>query len=367
MRDQRYSTFDAARRLAASWSAPRFWSPPRQQKIGKLTGAAGQPRGSFMQEKFAMRSLDRPPRSKARSPIPLALRLCGLLATLALAGCQPNVLDPQGQVGRGDATILIDSVAIMLAIVVPTGVVALAFAWWFRASNTRAIHLPEFEYSGQVEMITWSIPLLTIMLLGGVAWIGSHELDPAQPLAAEAAPIDVQVVSLDWKWLFIYPAQRVASVNRLVIPAGVPVHFTLTSASVMNAFFIPDLGSMIYTMNRMATDLNLIADKPGEFLGESAMFSGDGFADMHFNVEAVPPDQFKAWVEETRSSGGKTLDADAYKELSKQSIKVAPFVFSDIEPDLFQKVLTQALPPGPGPKPGPVVDADSWLAWCGGK
>ncbi|MBV8443790.1 MAG: ubiquinol oxidase subunit II [Hyphomicrobiales bacterium] len=314
-----------------------------------------------------MRSLDRPPRSKARSPIPLALRLCGLLATLALAGCQPNVLDPQGQVGRGDATILIDSVAIMLAIVVPTGVVALTFAWWFRASNTRAIHLPEFEYSGQVEMITWSIPLLTIMLLGGVAWIGSHELDPAQPLAAEAAPIDVQVVSLDWKWLFIYPAQRVASVNRLVIPAGVPVHFTLTSASVMNAFFIPDLGSMIYTMNRMATDLNLIADKPGEFLGESAMFSGDGFADMHFNVEAVPPDQFKAWVEETRSSGGKTLDADAYKELSKQSIKVAPFVFSDIEPDLFQKVLTQALPPGPGPKPGPVVDADSWLAWCGGK
>ena len=209
------------------------------------------------------------------------------------------MLDPKGVVGQGDATILLDSVAIMLAIVVPTIVATLAFAWWFRASNTRAIHLPDFEYSGQVEMITWSIPLLTIMLLGGVTWIGSHELDPAQPLAAEAAPLDVQVVSLDWKWLFIYPAQRVASVNRLVIPAGVPVHFTLTSASVMNAFFIPDLGSMIYTMNRMATDLNLIADKPGEFLGLSSMFSGDGFADMHFNVEAVPPDQFNAWVDQT--------------------------------------------------------------------
>ena len=255
-----------------------------------------------------MRSPDRPPRLKARSPIPLALRLWGLLATLALAGCQPNVLDPQGQVGRGDATILMNSVAIMLAIVVPTGIVALAFAWWFRASNTRAIHLPEFEYSGQIEMITWSIPLLTIMLLGGVTWIGSHELDPAQPLAAKAAPLEVQVVSLDWKWLFFYPAQRVASVNRLVIPAGVPVHFALTSASVMNAFFIPDLGSMIYTMNRMKTDLNLVADNPGEFLGESAMFSGDGFAGMHFNVEAVPPDQFKAWVDETRNSGGKTLE-----------------------------------------------------------
>ncbi len=277
------------------------------------------------------------------------------------------MLDPKGVVGRGDATILLDSVAIMLAIVVPTIVATLAFAWWFRASNTRAIHLPDFEYSGQVEMITWSIPLLTIMLLGGVTWIGSHELDPAQPLAAEAAPVDVQVVSLDWKWLFVYPAQRVASVNRLVIPAGVPVHFSLTSASVMNAFFVPDLGSMIYTMNRMATDLNLIADKPGEFLGESAMFSGDGFPDMHFNVDAVPPDQFNAWVEQTRSSGGKTLDSDAYKDLSKPSSNVAPFVYSNIEPDLFQKVLTQELPPGPGPPPGPEVRADTWLAWCVGK
>ena len=136
-------------------------------------------------------------------------------------------------------------------------------------------------------MITWSIPLLTIMLLGGVTWIGSHDLDPARPLVSKEEPLDVQVVSLDWKWLFIYPDQRVASVNRLVIPAGTPVHFTLTSASVMNAFFIPDLGSMIYTMNRMATNLNLIADEPGEFLGLSTMFSGDGFADMHFNVEAV--------------------------------------------------------------------------------
>ncbi len=302
------------------------------------------------------------PRSRRWS---IALRFGGLIALLPLAGCQPNVLAPKGVVGQGDATILLDSVAIMLAIVVPTIVATLAFAWWFRASNTRAIHLPDFEYSGQVEMITWSIPILTIMLLGGVTWIGSHELDPAQPLAAEAAPVDVQVVSLDWKWLFIYPAQRVASVNRLVIPAGVPVHFTLTSASVMNAFFIPDLGSMIYTMNRMATDLNLIADKPGEFLGESAMFSGDGFAGMHFNVEAVPPDRFKAWVDETRSSGGRTLDSDAYKELSKQSINIAPFVFSDIEPDLFQRILTQALPPGPGPESA--AYPDPWLAWCGGK
>jgi cytochrome o ubiquinol oxidase subunit II len=321
-----------------------------------------------MFDKLAIRSHDRRQRLRARSRVPLALRLSGLLVTLALAGCQPNVLDPQGEVGRGAATILIDSVVIMLAIVVPTGIAALAFAWWFRSSNGRAIHLPDFEYSGRVELITWSIPLLTIMLLGGVIWIGSHDLDPARPLVSKEEPLNVQVVSLDWKWLFIYPEQKVASVNHLVIPAARPVHFTLTSASVMNAFFIPDLGSMIYTMNRMQTNLHLIADGPGQFLGLSAMFSGDGFAGMHFNVDSVTPDQFKAWVDETRASAGKTLDADAYKELSKQSSNVAPFVFSDVEPDLFQKIVTQVLPPGPGPKPGgPVVDADSWLAWCVGK
>ena len=265
--------------------------------------------GQLMFDELAIGSLDQRKRLKARSRVGLALRLGGLLLlTLALAGCQPDVLNPQGEVGRGNATILINSVVIMLAIVVPTGVAALAFAWWFRSSNARAIHLPEFEYSGRVEMVTWSIPLLTIMLLGGVIWIGSHDLDPARPLVSKEAPLEVQVVSLDWKWLFIYPEQKVASVNRLVIPAARPVHFAITSASVMNAFFIPDLGSMIYAMNRMQTNLHLIADGPGQFMGLSAMFSGDGFADMHFNVNSVPPDQFKAWVDQTRSSGGKTLE-----------------------------------------------------------
>ena len=315
-----------------------------------------------MFDKLAIGLANRRQRLKERSQVVLGLKLGGLLLTLALAGCQPNVLNPQGEVGRGAATILIDSVVIMLAIVIPTGIAALGFAWWFRSSNGRAIHLPDFEYSGRVEMITWSIPLLTIMLLGGVAWISSHDLDPARPLVSKEEPLNVQVVSLDWKWLFIYPDQGVATVNQLVIPAARPIHFSLTSGSVMNAFFIPDLGSMIYTMNRMQTNLHLIADHPGEFLGLSTMFSGDGFAGMHFNVQSVPPDQFKAWVDKTRSSGGKTLDSDAYKELSKPSSDVVPFVFSAIEPGLFQKILTQVLPPGPGPKLGPIVDADPWLA-----
>jgi len=227
-------------------------------------------------------------------------------------------------------------------------VVTLAFAWWYRASNLRARYRPTFAYSGQLELILWFIPLLTILLLGGVAWIGSHDLDPYKRLGPPDASLEVQVVSLDWKWLFIYPDQRVASVNKLVIPAGRPVHFTLTSASVMNAFFIPQLGSMIYTMNGMATQLNLHADQPGSFDGISSHYSGAGFSDMHFAVEAVAKDGFDAWVASTRGSG-PTLDAKSYAELAKQSENVAPSTYGGVAPDLFQKIVAQAVPPGPGP------------------
>ena len=289
------------------------------------------------------------PRFRGRPPIALALRCGGLLALLALTGCGPGILPSQGIVGKGNTTIMIDSLAIMLAIVVPTIVATLAFAWWFRSSNSRARHRPDFVYSGQIELVTWSIPLLTIMLLGGVAWRGSHELDPARPLPSDEAPLNVQAVSLDWKWLFIYPDHNIATVNRLVIPVGTPVHFTLTSASVMNAFFVPKLGSMIYTMNRMATQLYLNADQPGTFLGMSSHFSGDGFADMQFNVEALPKDGFSAWINETRKGAAATLTSQTYQDLAKQSMKVAPFAYSAVEPDLFHKIIMQALPPGPGP------------------
>ena len=273
-----------------------------------------------------------------------------VMASLGLAGCHAAVLDPRGLVGIAEKTILIDSLAIMLAIVVPTIAATFAFAWWFRASNSRARRLPDFTYSGQLELIVWAIPVLVIGLLGGVAWIGSHELDPAQKLVSDAKPLEVQGVSLDWKWLFIYPNERVASVNRLVVPAGVPVHFSLTSGSVMNAFFIPQLGSMIYTMNGMTTQLNLQADAPGDFLGLSSHYSGDGFPDMHFAVQAVPADRFAAWVESTRGAG-PTLDAASYAELAKQSINVAPFTYGAADPAMFQQIVAQALPPGPGPDP----------------
>ena len=280
-----------------------------------------------------------------------AARCAVFMAPIGLTGCQPAVLDPQGTVGIAEKMILIDSLAIMLAIVVPTIAAILAFAWWFRASNARARYLPDWVFSGRIELIVWSIPLLTVILLGGVIWIGSHDLDPAKPLPSNTPPFEVQGVSLDWKWLFIYPSQGVASVNQLVIPAGVPIHFSLTSASVMNAFFIPQLGSMIYTMNGMTTQLNLQADSPGTFRGLSSDYSGDGFSDMHFDVLALPADRFKGWIEATRNTG-PTLDPETYNALAQQSINVRPFTFRATEPGLFQQIVTQKLPPGPGPRTG---------------
>jgi cytochrome o ubiquinol oxidase subunit 2 len=274
-----------------------------------------------------------------------------ILSLFLAGGCSGGVLDPAGPVGEAERTILFNALGIMLAIVVPVIVATLAFAWWYRASNTKARYLPNWAYSGRLEVVVWAIPILVIMFLGGIAWIGAHDLDPPKPLASTSKPLEVQVVALDWKWLFIYPDHGVASVNQLVVPAGVPIHFSLTSASVMNAFFVPQLGSMIYTMNGMATQLHLQADRPGVFHGLSAQFSGDGFPDMEFEVHAVPPEQFEGWMAAARRAG-PVLDAAAYAQLARQSLGVHPFTYRAVQPRLFNEVVTQQLPPGPGPTRG---------------
>ena len=226
-----------------------------------------------------------------------------LLTVLSATACAPALLDPAGPVAAGEKTLLINSLAVMLGIVVPVILATIAFAWWFRASNTRAKHLPEWSYSGKLELLVWSVPLLVIIFLGGMGWVASHDLDPQRPLASRQKPITVQVIALDWKWLFVYPEQGVASVNRLVIPAGTPVQFRITSATVMNSFFVPQLGSQIYAMAGMEAKLNLMADRPGRFRGLSAHYSGEGFSDMDFTVDAVPPRQFAAWAAGTKGQG----------------------------------------------------------------
>jgi cytochrome o ubiquinol oxidase subunit 2 len=260
-----------------------------------------------------------------------------------------NILDPQGPIGAADKTILIDSVAIMLAIVVPTIIAIFAFAFWFRESNPRAHYWPNWEYSGRIELVVWSIPALTVILLGGVAWIGSHQLDPATPVAGTGSPVRIQVVSLDWKWLFIYPDQGIATVNTLTVPAGAPLHFELTSASVMNVFFIPQLGSMIYTMNGMVTRLELRADNEGDLQGLSAHFSGDGFPNMLFDVHVVPQLSFPDWVAKTARSE-QVLNADSYRKLARQTVETTKPTYRLDDPLLFHAIATQMIPPGPGPK-----------------
>jgi cytochrome o ubiquinol oxidase subunit II len=268
-----------------------------------------------------------------------------------LAGCGRAQLEPAGPIGDAERKILLDSVVIMLAIVVPTIIATLGVAWWYRASNRRARRQPDFVYSGRVEIVVWSIPALVIIFLGGIAWISSHDLDPAQPLTSKVAPLDIQVVSLDWKWLFIYPRLGIASVNRLVVPAGVPLHLMVTSASVWNVFWVPQLGSMLYCMNGMAGTLYLEADHPGVYRGESAMISGDGFADMHFDTDAMAKEQFEAWVASTRGAG-PALDDAAYRDLLRQSVPAQPYTYGSVRPGLFADIVMLRLPPGDGPRGG---------------
>ena len=276
----------------------------------------------------------------------------GLVAALALplAACNRGILDPVGPVAQAEKTILINSTAIMLAIIIPTMIATVAFAFWFRRGNSKAEYKPDWEYSGAIELVVWAIPALTIMLLGGIAWIGSHDLEPSRPLKSANPPLNVEVVSMDWKWLFIYPDQGIATVNQLVVPAGTPVSFKLTSATVWNAFFVPQMGSMIYTMPRMTTRLNLQADRQGVFEGQSAHFSGDGFPGMQFKVQSLPADQFAMWAQGARGSG-PALDGRGYAELSKPSSYVKPITYGAVAPGLFDAIVAGRVPPNPVPPP----------------
>jgi len=283
---------------------------------------------------------------------------------ISLGACHTAVLSPAGPVGEGNRIVMLDSLMIMLAIVVPTIVAIFAFAYWFRASNTRARYLPEWAYSGELELIVWSIPALVVFFLGGIAWISAHLLDPAMPLKSKSEPLQIQVVSLDWKWLFIYPQQNVASINRLVVPAGVPLDLRITSASVFNVFFVPRLGSMIYAMYGMTTRLNLKADRPGVYPGLSAHFSGDGFPGMAFDVHAVSAEQFTQWTAATRVSG-PMLDEAAYRKLLRQSSDVSPYTYRSVQPRLFDDIVGQRLPPGEGPRTAQSAATGSVVAAAG--
>ena len=273
------------------------------------------------------------------------LPVTGLVAAWLTNPCRAaGVLDPRGPVAAAERLILLNATAIMLVVVVPVIVLTLGFAWWYRSSNRRATYSPEWSYSGRIELVVWSIPAMVVILLAAVAWTGSHLLDPGRKLSDEAKPLRIEVVSLDWKWLFIYPDQRVATVNTLEVPVGVPIEFILTSASVMNAFFVPQLGTQIYTMPGMTTRLNLLASQAGEYPGLSSHFSGDGFSDMHFIVHAVSSSDFASWLGRTQLNGSG-LDATAYSILASASSNVAPQTYRNVDPDLFSRIVKTTAQP----------------------
>jgi cytochrome o ubiquinol oxidase subunit 2 len=260
-----------------------------------------------------------------------------LTGAAILGGCNEGVLDPKGPIAAANRQILLNSLGIMLAIVIPVIVATLGVAFWFRASNIRARYRPDFEYSGRLEMLVWSIPAMTVFLVGGVAWVGSHDVSPRKPIASSVKALRVQVASLDWKWLFIYPDQGIASVNRLTIPVGTPISLELTSSGVMNSFFVPQLGSQIYTMAGMVTRLHLLAEEAGTYRGFSAQFSGEGFSDMHFDAEVVTGEKFAQWIETARSAGPE-LNATTYVSLAKPTAAVEPFTYRSVAPGLFETI-----------------------------
>ncbi len=268
---------------------------------------------------------------------------CGM-AAIALSGCHMAVMDPKGPVGSQEKDLIILAMLLMLIPVVPVMIMTVWFAWRYRASNTKATYAPDFEHSNRIEAVVWAIPTLIIFALGAVTWVSTHQLDPRKALAASASastpavkPVEVEVVSLDWKWLFIYPDYGVASVNEMALPVGTPVHFKLTSATVMDSFFIPQLGSQIYTMTGMETQLSLRADNPGIYEGISANYSGVGFAGMKFNAIATDQAGFDAWIAKAKASSAK-LDTAAYQTLSQRNLGQVGY-YSAVDPNLFHQIL----------------------------
>lgn len=260
------------------------------------------------------------------------------VATPLLSGCHYALLDPAGPIGKDELGIIYLATGLMLLVVVPVIVMTLAFAWRYRASNRAATYSPDWVHSGKIEAVIWLVPCVIVGILGYVTWTSSHRLDPYRPIASATKPIRVDVASLDWKWLFIYPDLGIASVNELAFPVGTPVRFHLTSSTVMNSFFIPQLGSQIYTMSGMQTKLSLLADRAGTYRGISANFSGDGFSHMDFAARAMSAKDFAAWVKKVRSSH-KALTLAAYRKLAKPSENVPVQHYATVAPTLYHDIL----------------------------
>jgi cytochrome o ubiquinol oxidase subunit II len=286
-------------------------------------------------------------REMSKNRYPRLLGLLPLIGTLLLSGCNMTLLDPKGQVGLDERNLIITATLLMLLVVVPVIVMTFLFAWKYRASNTDAVYTPKWSHSTKIEIAVWAVPVLIIIALGYVTYKSTHALDPYKPLESDVKPITIEVVALDWKWMFIYPEQGIATVNKIVFPAHTPINFKVTSDSVMNSFFIPALGGQIYAMAGMQTKLHLIANQNAEMDGISANYSGAGFTGMKFKAIATSQEDFDAWVSEVKKAP-KQLEKAEYEALSKPSQNNPVELYSSVTPNLFQIIVDKYEGMNPG-------------------
>ncbi|WP_409934918.1 ubiquinol oxidase subunit II [Novosphingobium sp. 9] len=262
------------------------------------------------------------------------------------------VLHPAGDVAQQQGDMVVISTLLMLIIILPVIALTVLFAWRYRASNKAAKYDPHWEHSTQLELVIWAAPLLIIICLGALTWVGSHMLDPyrklgridaSTPVAANAKPLEVDVVALDWKWLFIYPEQGIATVNELVVPEGREIAFRITASNVMNSFYIPALAGQIYAMPGMETQLHGAFNRTGTFEGFSANYSGAGFPYMRFKTHSVSDADFQSWAKGVQ---GQSLDRTAYIDLAKPSEKVPVIHYGKVDADLYNAIVNRCVEPG---------------------
>ena len=266
------------------------------------------------------------------------LRYASVGVAVFLSGCNMEVLTPKGDIGAHEKSLILIALGLMAVVAIPVIAMTLWFPLRYRASNKKATYAPTWSHSTKIEVVVWTIPAIIIAILAVITWRSSHTLDPYKPLESEAKPVVIQAIAMDWKWLFVYPDYGVATVNEIAFPTDVPVNFQITSDSVMNAFFIPQLGSQIYAMAGMETKLHLIAREPGSYAGLSSNYSGEGFSDMRFQAIATSEQGFKDWIAKAKATQA-ALNDDTYKTLAQPSMKVPVAYYGSVTPDLFTHVV----------------------------
>lgn len=267
------------------------------------------------------------------------------IIALILMGCTtPVMLDPKGSIGAAEIGLIYDSLMLMSIVVIPVIVMTIIFAVRYRESNKKAVYSPNWYHSNVVEIFVWGVPILIILVLGMITWRTTHALDPFKPIQANKKPIEIQVVSLDWKWLFIYPEQNIATVNFVEFPVDAPLDFKLTSDAPMNGFQIDQLGTQVYTMAGMQTQVHLIANESGEFAGRSTNYSGHGFSGMTFVAKAVSDEEFTAWVNKVKHANN-SLDSGVYANLTKPSYNNPVTLYSSVQKHLFHNIIMKFMQP----------------------